>query len=310
MNLESFDKVIFLTKENPKELGKNFIRLAELEQFFIKRTYAEIPLLSFMQRHPKVKLFMTCYPSPQRYKDGREFNATLCSVGEFTGRLHKDTSGNVKTTLDRFGYTNAQALEIASAPQVKRNPDGTAILLDDDNKTLRHIQNGKRATAYQPQNFKNKIYFFGQCIYYGIYAPFDKTLESYLQQMLNEHNLPYRVENESQCCYGRTQDILYNLNALRPAPGDIIFVVLETLRTNNNVIPFVDISDVFDPPHDYKECYCVKDHVNEIGYKLMAEKYFKFLTENNFFRDVDINPPPPVNQFTATVYRRNSRRAA
>ncbi len=296
VNLNVFDKIIFLTTNKNFSIGKA-IYLDALVIYFIRKVCCEIPLLKFLQHHPKVKLFLTHYPSMWRYKDCGAFAPTLCSVGEFTGRLNKDKSGNVKTTLDKFGYTNEQALEIASAPPIKRNLDGTAIMIDDETKLLQRVKNGKRVTAYQPENFKNKIYFFGQCIYYGIYAPFDKTTESYLQKMLNENNLPYRVENESQCCFGRTQDILYNLNASNPAPGDIIFVVLEGLRTNNDVIPFVDISNVFDPPHDYKEIYCVQGHVNELGYKLMAEKFFKFLTENNFFREKNLNYPlpPPIS---------------
>ena len=296
MNLNAFDKIIFLTTKK-SVINNQTIYLDVLTNYFIQKVYCEIPLLKFSHRHPKVKLFLTHYPSVWRYKGSNEFNSALYNVGEFTARLRKDKSGNLETTLDRFGYTNAQALEIASAPQVKRNPDGTTIMIDDDTKLLQRIKNGKRATAYQPEHFQNKIYFFGQCIYYGIYAPFDKTLESYLQKMLNENNLPYRVENESQCCYGRTQDILYNLNACDPAPDDIVFVVMEGLHTNNDVIPFVNIADVFDPPHDYREFYCVRGHVNELGYKLMAEKFFKFLTENNFFREKIFNYPlpPPIS---------------
>lgn len=311
MNLDAFDKIILLTKENINANANKIIRFIDLEAFFIRRTYAEIPLLDYVRRHPKVKLFMTRYPSPWRYKDAKEHDAQLCSVGEFTARLINDKSGNVKTTLDKFGYTNAQILEIASVPQVKTNLDGTTILVDDNTKPLQGIKNGKRITAHQPATYKNKIYFFGPCIFYGAYAPFDKTLESYLQKMLNNANLPYRVENYSQFIWGRTQDILYNLNTLNPAPDDIIFVTLETLIPNSAVIPYVDISDVFDPPNDYRKYYCVKGHINELGYKLMAERYFKFLTKNNFFHNVELKypaPPPNISQIWYTSLGRAGRR--
>ena len=300
IKLDKFDVIILLTKENIDVKGKKIIRLAELEQFFIRRTYAEIPLLHFLQRHPQVKLFLTAYPSISHYKGGAEFNNQLPTVNEFNRQILNDKSGNVKTTLDKFGYTNEQVLEIASSPQVKINSDGTTMMLSDDTKPLQGIKDGKRMTAFQPETYRNKIYFFGQCIYYGVYTPFDKTLESYLQKMLNENNLPYRIENESQFLFGRTQDILYNLNHLKPNTNDIIFVVLEGLPANNNNIPFVDMRGIFDPPHDYKEIYCVKSHINELGYKLMAERFFKFLTENNFFRDKDFNyplPPPPCHRY-------------
>ena len=310
VKVSSYDTVIFLTGKDYNVGDRKIIRFSELEQFFIRRTYAEIPLLHFLQRNPSVKLFLMNFPSPWRYKDVKETHSKLCSVGEFFLRLNNNKNGNIKTTLDRFGYTNEQVLEIASSPQVKRNLDGTTIMVSDDTKPLQGIKDGKRMTAFQPETYRNKIYFFGQCIYYGVYAPYNKTIESYLQKMLNEHNLPYRVENYSQFIVGRVQDILYNLYALNPAPGDIIFIVLENLNSNNNAIPFVDISDVFDPPHDYREFYCVKDHVNEIGYKIMAERFFKFLTENNFFRDKEFNYPLPPPRVIATAYLLGRSKAA
>ena len=309
VNLDTFDKIIFLTTEKPKESEKNFIPLAELEKFFIRRTYVEIPLLKFLQRYPKVKLFATVYPNPSRFKGGVEFNLQLYNVSEFNQRLIEDKSGNVKTTLDKFGYTNAQVLEISSSPQVKRNPDGSAVMIDDDTKSLQRIKNGKRLTAYQPEHFQNRIYFLGQCIYFGVYAPFDKTIESYLQQMLNENNLPYRVENEGQFFAGRAQDLFYNLNNLNPAPGDIIFAFVEHQRVNDKNIPFCDASDAFDS-HDFKEIYCTGWHFNELGYKLLAEKYFKFLTENNFFRDKNFDYPLPPPHIIVTAFRPNLSSAA
>ena len=310
MKLEDFDKIILLTKENVEIKSNNIVRFAELELFFIQRTYVEIPLFNFLQRYPKVKLILTNFPSIYRYKGGAEFNSTLYNVPQFVERLLKDRSGNVKTSLDKFGYTNEQVLQISDTPKLKVNLDGSTVMIDDDTKPLLGIKNGKRMTAYQPDRYVNKIYFFGQCMYFGVYAPFDKTIESYLQKMLNEANLPYRVENESQFIFGRTQDLFYNLNKLTPAPGDIIFVVVENRRANNNNIPFFDVNGAFDPPHDYREVFCVIDHINELGYKLLAEKFFSYLTANNFFRDVELNYHTPPRIVIDMVYLRNLNRAA
>ena len=307
VNPADFDAIIFLTTKRfnlPKAIYLN-----ELTVYFIRKAYVEIPLLSFLQRHPQVKLFLTNYPSIYRYKDGAEFTSQLLGVEEFTECLRADKSGNIKTTLDKFGYTNAQVLEISEPPEVMTKSDGSTAMIDDATKPLHNIQNGKRVTADQPEKFLNRIYFVGQCIYFGVYAPFDKTIESYLQQMLNENNLPYRVENESQFCFGRTQDTFYNLNNLNPAPGDIIFVVIEN-QSSTGAIPYFDVNGAFDPPHDFREVFCVQGHINELGYKLLAEKFFKFLTANNFFRDVEFSyhmPPPAI---TDTAYHRNLNRAA
>ncbi len=153
-------------------------------------------------------------------------------------------------------------------------------------------------TAYQPDTYRNKIYFFGPCHYFGRNAPFDKTIESFLQKMLNEHGLPYRVENEGQDFAARYQDIFHNLNALKPAPGDIIFFYFWNVRSTDDAIPFFSVKDAFDPPQDFKKIFCTKKHINELGYKILAEKYFDYLTANDFFRDKDFNyPAPPAPYF-------------
>jgi len=103
--------------------------------------------------------------------------------------------------------------------------------------------------------------------------------------------------------------MFYTLNTLDPAPGDIIFFwITRNLHPDN--LPFLDLSDAFDPPHDYKKCFWTEGHFNEYGYELIAKRFFELLTENNFFRDKEFNYPPPPPHITATAYRHNSRRAA
>ena len=296
INSDDFDAIILLTTKEVTLTGK-IITFFELTAYFLHKTYAAIPLLNFLQRYQQVKLILTKFPSISRYKDGIKFHKQLRGLEATRKILRADKSGNVKTPLDKFGYTNSEVLELMEAPPVKTNPDGSTVQGDNEHPLMR-IKDGKRETAFQPEKFQNKIYFVGSCHDFGINAPFDKTIESYLQKLLNENHLPYRVENESQRYYHRYQDIFYNLNKLTPAPGDIIFVWLDNLLIKN--FPFLDLSDVFDPPRDYKEIFCTKGHINEIGYKILAERYFKFLTENNFFRDEKFNystPPPKCRRY-------------
>ena len=126
--------------------------------------------------------------------------------------------------------------------------------------------------------------------------------------MLNENNLPYRVENESQFFANRYQDIFYNLNNLSLRPGDIIFLCLQNLMPFT--IPFIDISKIFDEFSGREKIFCDSSHINELGYKILAEKLFTFLTANNFFQDKEFNYPPPPPVITDTVYRRSLNRAA
>lgn len=309
IKLDEFDKIIFLTKDNFEISSTKIIRFADLEKFFVQQVIIDIPLLNFLQRYPRVKMILTNFPWFTRYKDGQEFNEQLLEYNDLVKIIKNSEGKHIETPFDKLNYTNAQVIELLKRATVKSHRDGSTIMLDDNSPLVR-IQDGKRATAYQPKKFLNRIYFFGTCYQYGFQAPFDKTIESYLQKMLNENNLSYRVENEGQFCWNRFQDIFYNLNKLNPSPGDIIFINSGGKRSNSKSIPFCNVGDAFDPPHNYKEIFCTKRHVNELGYKLVAEKYFEFLTKNNFFRDVEFKYPPPVNLFIAMVYRRNSRRAA
>ena len=293
INLDAFDKIILLTLKDVEVAAAKKISFDKLDAYFLLKTYGEIPVLNFLQRHPQVKLFLTKYPAISRYKGGADFYKGLEGIGALRKIIRDNKKGKVQTTLDKFGYSNEEVFNLLGAPKVKRNLDGTTVMADSDYPLLR-IENGKRKTAAQPEKFLNRIFFVGTCHDFGVAAPFDKTIASYLQKFLNEKNFPYRVENESQRYAGRYQDIFYNLNNLTPAPGDIIFLYVRGFQSK--LIPSVDFSDAFDPPHDFKEIFCVKAHFNEIGYKLLAEKYFDFLTTNNFFREknFDYPAPPPI----------------
>ena len=302
-----YDAVIFLTKKDYNVGDSRIIRFVELEKFFVQRTYADIPLLKFLQRFPKVKFFLTNFPNDtRRYEGGVEFGEQLPDAGELQRTLENNKGNHIDTLFDKFDYTNEEVIELLRIDKVKKNIDGTTSLVDD-NHSLKRISNGKRETAYQPENYKNKIYFFGPCYHFGRNAPYDRTIESYLQKILNENNLPYCVENYGQAFTNRWQDMFYNLNAVDFKPNDIIFFWTFYMRSND--IPFCDISNTFDPPVDYQEIFCTKAHVNELGYKLVAEKYFKFLTENNFFRDKEFNYPllPPVSSLRYPLLGRTGR---
>ncbi len=292
---ENFDKIIVLTKN--QIIGQSsplIIYLDELVEYFTRKTYVEIPLLNFLQRNPRVKIFTTKLPNQiEKYEGGKEFGETLTESNMLASQILKNP-GKIKTPLDKFGYNNLEVYDmIYVAKGVIVDLDGFTVMNDVDDPLIR-IKNGKRLTANQPSRFVNKIFFVGPCHYMGSYAPFNKTIESYLQKMLNEHNLPYRVENEGQPYSNRYQDIFYNLNLLNAQPGDIIFIWLSGNLTAE-FLPIIDLRNAFDPPHDYREIFVDKGHINEIGYKILAEQFFDLLTRNNFFRDENFKyPAPPV----------------
>ena len=309
VNPADYDAIILLTTEEIK-LTDKVISFIDLTRYFIRKTYAEIPALNFLKRYPGVKLFYAMLPiKMKRYKGGKKFTRRLDKYKGYADRIKASNGEHVPTPFDKFGYTNEEVLLIRGVGgKITTNLDGTTNMTDNDHPLVQ-ITGGKRKTAFQPEHFQNKIYFIGPCHFVGAWAPYDKTIESYLQKLLNENNLPYRVENESQRFAQRYQDMFYKLNSLDPKPGDIVILFISGNLHSEN-LPVFDVSDAFDPPLDYKKFFWTKGHFNELGYKRLAERFFELLTENNFFRDVEFNyhmPPPPI---TDTVYLRNSKEAA
>ncbi|MBE8950827.1 MAG: hypothetical protein SR3Q1_09565 [Quinella sp. 3Q1] len=294
INLDDYDAIISLTtkKFDSKDKAVSFF---ELTKYFIRKTYAEIPAMNFLKRFPKVKFFYTILPiNLKRYEGGAEFVQIVESNREIINKIKAGKDTILPTPYDKSGYTNQDFASIIDFGKTVANLDGSSTMRDNDHPLVR-IKNGQRITANQPEHFQNRIYFIGPCHFTGLFAAYDKTIESHLQKMLNEHNLPYRVENESQRIAFRYQDMFYNLNNLNPAPGDIIFLwITNNLHADN--LPVLDLSDAFDPPRDYRKLYIVNRHFNELGYKVIAEKFFEILTQNNFFRDAEFNypSPPPI----------------
>ena len=304
LNLEDFDKIIVLANDMSEFKSDKSVCLSDICKFFFQKTYCDIPLLHFMQKHPGVKLIVTNFPIKPTTNHEFEKKCTYI-LAQLAHKLRNDKSGNVKTLMDWLGYSNAEILRMITWPGSTLNQDGSVALRDVDHP-LMHVKNGIRNTAYQPEHFKNRIYFFGISHQFGLYAPDANTLESNLQKMLNEKNLPYRVENRGGAFMCAMQNIFYNLNAFNPEPGDIIFVYLDRLMPLN--IPSFDISHVLDS-YNYAELFADKTHLNENGYKILAEKYFEYLVENDFFSHTNFEYPPPQPYLIAMVFRKKMLQA-
>ena len=305
VNLSEFDKIIVLDIRRFQPKIDKTIYLDELLQKFVFRTYDEIPLLNFMKNHNGVKLFVMNHPMISRNEQNTEHEKKLMpesaeniTLSEIRKKIAESNGEKIPTPYDFLGYTNKEVYELLEENDAVVNFDGSTSLQDRHNKIV-SIFNGKRLTANQPEHYEHKIYFVGNCIYFGWGVPYDKTVESHLQNFLNENNLPYRVENESQFLNYRYQDIFYNLNKLPVKDGDIIFVTPFNYYSST-CFPFIDTNPIFFRPHNYGEVFADGIHINELGHKALAEKLFEFLTKNNFFQDVEFKypkPPPPPHRY-------------
>ena len=296
INLNDFDRIIFLTNIKSEDKLPKEVYLEELTNYFIIRTYADIPLINFTNNFPEIKLITMTFPPPPPSYDS-EFAKLIFERHKLMEKIRLSKGKHIPNTFDKLGYNNNEVYRLISTPQVKTHLDGSTEM-EDNEDNLVGIKNGKRKTAYQPYDYDNKIYFVGGCHVYGINAPFDKNIPSYLQKMLNENGLPYRVENESQFFAGRHQDIFYTLMNLKPDPGDIVIVEISNIMSSQ--FPCVNINDAF-KNYDYRKIWGTLGHSNEIGYKILAKHFFQFLTQNNFFKDVKFNystpPPPPARRY-------------
>ncbi|MBR6012392.1 MAG: hypothetical protein IK062_01245 [Selenomonadaceae bacterium] len=178
---DSFDKVLFLNTSRFNPPINNAIYLDELVKSFFVRAYVEIPLLNFMQYYSGVKLILMNFPSPVDYEGGVEFNKQLDNIVVLRKKLAESKNNNVKTAFDKFGYTNKEVSEIVGDWRSVINSDGSVSLEVNDNEFV-NIENGRRVVAYQPEKYKNKIYFIGASHHLGMGTPYDKTIESYLQK--------------------------------------------------------------------------------------------------------------------------------
>ena len=299
LDFKNFDGIFVLSVGRfPAEYKRfRFFYLDELTSYFIRHTYVEIPFYHFLQRNPKIKFFLTNFPTLRRDKATSEYEAELLKQAPFLlspmrKNLIEHPDAEIKTPYDSLGYNRQEIIDMLGTGEIITQPDGSTIFKDDD-CALVGIKNGKRRVPNQPENFKNRIYFVGGCSHYGVGAPFDKTIPSYLQKFLNENNLPYRVENESQFFTYRYQDILYNLNQLPLQPNDIVIVFFDNIIVPT--LPCIDVSNTFLRPHNYGEIFVDSAHVNEIGYRILAEKFFQLLVQNNFFKDNEFHYPPPAS---------------
>ena len=165
VNFDDFDKIFFLSLQKQEKISEKMIYFDELLNFFIPHTYVEIPIQHFMQKHPKVKFFLTNFPTIV----ANEFNtdwekkiiAERTTLAKITENFNADE--NYKTPYDFLGYSREELSEILNLPNAKTNLDGSTVNEDSD-KPLVQVKNGRRVVSDQPENFKNRIYFLNTTI--------------------------------------------------------------------------------------------------------------------------------------------------
>ena len=95
----------------------------------------------------------------------------------------------------------------------------------DCNDPYFHISNGERLTVGQPENADSSIFFFGPCARVGPYVEDRHTIESFLQQMLNDEGYLYRVVNYG--CWEDPYSEMIHITSTPMKKGDVAVIFYE-----------------------------------------------------------------------------------
>ena len=293
IDFDKYDVVLIFTTNRLNVPLNKAVYFDNLLNQFINKTYAERPIRHYINTHPGTRIIVSNAPNINK-KDMSELEKWMIGNSAHTikGRIIQNrTEMPIKTSLDHLGYTNKEVLEMLSMPPAHTDERGCTHFTqqNEENNKLLQIKDGKRKTIEPQGQYKNTIYCMGTCTYVGYGAPWDRTFESYLQTILNNNHLPYKVENESQYYAGRYQDIFYNLHHIDAKPGDIVLICIQDLQVED--VPFFDTSSIFNRPHQYGEVFLDEHHINEQGYKILAEHFFNYLKENNYLLEGDVHQP-------------------
>ncbi len=139
-----------------------------------------------------------------------------------------------------------------------------------------NVQNGRRITCYQPKDYIGTIYFLGPCIMFGAYAEDQYTIESYLQKMLMEKGVPYRVENYASQLRldSELEDRLMEIKYL--SPNDIIIYLSQEGEVNGaRNYPLWKIYESQHVPIDWVTNWYI--HCNYRINQILANSIFEFL---------------------------------
>ncbi len=168
--------------------------------------------------------------------DGREIN----------GKLYESMYQSFFADL----YTKDYAKAIIGIEYAAQNENGI-LKLKDCRSPFYNVTDGERNTIGQPEVFTKSIYFYGPCIIYGHYVEDSNTIESFLQNYLNEIDSSIRVVNYGSPGYNRQPivELAHILNTPMKQ-GDVVVLYLdgwqfEGIRNLNlmNILENYDISE-------------------------------------------------------------------
>lgn len=164
---------------------------------------------------------------------------------------------------------------------------GYYIQNEAHNGDVFNVIGGRRTTYYQPDEYEHTIYVFGPCIAIGSFAKDSDTIESYLQKIINEYGLKYRVVN---CGGGNSPFVVDNdINSLlimlntRFVEGDIVIQFGTAIWQNKESVLDICKYSCAEPfnREENRQCCCFVDgvcsHLTKEGNEIIAKYIFEKL---------------------------------
>ncbi|MBI2414880.1 hypothetical protein HYV31_03565 [candidate division WWE3 bacterium] len=136
---------------------------------------------------------------------------------------HKDYRKSVPAPHKNSPYDVARFIDGTFGLVDWLTPEGTRLVIPKDfSSEYLNVRDGLRKTSHQPEKYEHMIYVFGASTVFCAEVPDDYTINSYLQQKINEkYPNKYKVENFGASSVVSAQE-LERLKTIDIKEGDIV----------------------------------------------------------------------------------------
>jgi hypothetical protein len=236
------------------------------------------PLCMFAMLNPDVRVLTYVKP---RYPTNITDEENRCDLQHWRMWSHNELPD----------WTQAQGLDIVEAKNLSTTPksylteDGRKYYYDYNSKHL-NIVNGRRITTRQPPDASSRMFVLGSCGIWGHCGTDSGTIASQLQKLIND-NTKKKIccENHAGYLNGVMETQWSELFGLPVRKGD--YVVYGCFHHPTHLplqgIDCIDLSKLFEQPHEYGAVFAFKNHYNDNGRKVLAEALFDHMQDLDYF---------------------------
>lgn len=242
---------------------------------------AESQLQDFVKRNPNINLI--CFTAPEFPNNNLSKNEEDI-INNFRPFEACYSHMDCIPALHKYFNSPNDILEVLTPPPSFRDIYGVRRFEDQRGKCV-NTTNGIRLTTNQIQKHKRSIFIVGECIAFGVGSSDGNTIASFLQRNLNRFVSKYKFNVYNYGYFlrdftGLSSGEIYKILDFIPAQsGDIILFSF----SSSDDLPFCDLSKAAQRPHSYGEVFFDRYHYTADGNRLIADKLFDYLQQNDFF---------------------------